>query len=314
MTSKKKGRRKGALATFGALAISVIGAAPCRAIDYQPFDWVPLPPGTSVVMGYYEFGTYNAYNSTIAGTVSNNTHLESNIGIARYLHYSKDGLYGHPWDFNFLVPFGSLSGGKIDGNPLGSASGVGDPIVSAGFWFINQPEHKRWFSAASYLTLPIGTYDKSKPLNLGGNRWQQDLQADFTQGFLDKYTVDVSGDWIYYWDNDQAGPDGHQTLSQNSSYGAWVWLTRDVTAQARSLVPTAPAATISIGYAGSFGGVQKLDGARTGGKTQEQQLRLSYMQFITPEWQGLLSLSHDTAVSGQFKQSFGLLFRVAKLF
>lgn len=79
-------------------------------------------------------------------------------------------------------------------------------------------------------------------------------------------------------------------------------------------MPKAIQAWLSIGYAGTLGGVQKLEGVPTGEKSEEQQIRLSYSQFITPTWQGVLSISHDVTVSGQFKQSFGLLLRVAKLF
>jgi hypothetical protein len=79
-------------------------------------------------------------------------------------------------------------------------------------------------------------------------------------------------------------------------------------------MPTAIQASLSIGYAGTFRGVQKLGGVPTGAKTDEQQIRLSYSQFITPTWQCVLSISHDVAASGEFKQNFGLLLRVAKLF
>jgi hypothetical protein len=47
-------------------------------------------------------------------------------------------------------------------------------------------------------------------------------------------------------------------------------------------MPTAMNASLSIGYAGTFGGAQKLDGVPTGAKTEEQQIRISYSQFITP--------------------------------
>jgi hypothetical protein len=67
------------------------------------------------------------------------------------------------------------------------------------------------------LSLPIGTYDKYRSLNLGNNRWQNDLQVDFTQGFLDRSTVDVSGDWMYYGNNNEAGT-ANQRLSQPARY------------------------------------------------------------------------------------------------
>ena len=67
------------------LIIEIIGLSQAGAIDYQPFDWVPLRPGTSVAMGYYEFATYDEYNNTITGTSKSDTHLYSHVGIARYL-------------------------------------------------------------------------------------------------------------------------------------------------------------------------------------------------------------------------------------
>ena len=285
-------------------------ASPCSAIDYQPFDWIPFAPGTNVAMGYYDFGAHT-FNGTIAGTANNNANLDSHIGIARYLHYGE--ISEHPYVLDFILPFGALTGGKIDGERLGDASGVGDPIASVGYWFINHPEQKRYLSAATFLTVPIGAYDSHRVLNLGGNRWQNDLQVDFTQGFLDKYTVDVAADWIWYGDNTKAGT-GHQTLSQSATYTAYLWLSRDITPEIQRVFPSALNASISVGYAGSFSGAQKLDGVSTGLKTDEHQIRLTYMQFITPTVQGLLSFNHDIAASGQLKQDFGLLARVAVIF
>jgi hypothetical protein len=174
---------------MGAALFAASHTSPCRAVDYQPFDWVPMPPGTGVVMGYYQFGVHDEFNSTIGGTVSADTHLDSHIGIARFLYYQK--AWELDYVLDFLMPFGALDDGRIGGNHLGSASGTGDPIVSIGFWILAQPEHQRYVSAVSFFTLPLGSYDRDKALNLGGNRWQHDLQIDYTQGFLGKFTIDV---------------------------------------------------------------------------------------------------------------------------
>ena len=303
--------RVNTLAMLACLALFGLGSVPCRALDYQPFDWVPAKPGANVLMGYFEYGKYNEYNNLLTGTITYDTNLDSSISVLRYLHYGA--VAGHTYVLDLVVPFGTLSNGKIGGEPLGSASGVADPLASVGFWFINEPDRQRYLSAAVFVTLPIGSYDKRRPLNLGGNRWQTDLQVDFTQGFLEKFTIDVSGDWISYGNNNEVGT-GSQSLSQSATYGAYAWLSYDVTSTLRRAMPTAVQASLSIGYAGTFGGVQRLDGVPTGAKTDEQQIRLSYSQFITPSWQGVLSVSHDVTASGQFKQNFGLLLRVAKLF
>ena len=275
------------------MSAGLLVAAPCRAVDYQPFDWVPAPRHTNVLMGYYQFS--NDTNS--------NGHLDSHIGIARFLHY--DEAFGKPLVLDLILPFGGLTDAKIAGDPIGAASGVGDPTLSVGLWVVNDPLHGRYLSAASFLSVPVGSYDSHRALNLGRNRWQHDLQVDFTQTVLDAFTVDVSGVWTYYANNNDAGAT-HQTLSQDSSWTAYAWLTYELTPAARR--------SLSIGYAGTFGGAVKLDGVPTGAKTEEHQIRLSYSQWILPTWQMLLSVSRDLSATGQLNQEFGLLLRVAKSF
>jgi len=288
-----------------------VACGPCRAVDYQPFDYVAAEPGVNVLLGYYEYGKHNEYNSSLTGPVTYDTNLNSNIGVVRYLHYNT--ILGHTYVLDLILPFGTLSNAEIGGQQLASTSGVADPVASFGFWFINEPKRQRYLAAAIFVSLPIGAYDKNRPLNLGGNRWQTDLQVDFTQGFLDKFTIDLAADWISYGNNNEAGK-GTQTLTQSATYNAYAWLSYDVTSTLRRAMPTVSNASLAIGYAGTFGGAQRLDGVPTGGKTEEQQIRLSYSQFITPTLQGVISVSHDITATGQFKQNFGLLLRVSKSF
>ena len=291
-----------------ALAIG-LAASPAAAVDYQPFDWVPLPAGTSVAMLYYEYGQRNALDNQLTGTTK--ARLDSHIAVARYLYYGR--VFEHPYVLDVIAPFGSLTDGKVGASRLGSRSGVGDVMVSAGFWFVDDPTRKRYLSAATFVSLPVGTYDHGRALNLGANRWENDLQVDFTQGLGERYTLDLSADWIVNGDNTEAGPK-RQALSQNASYGAFAWLTRDVTSEVRHVAPGAGAAFLSLGWAGTWGGVEKLDGQRTGARTEEQQIRLAYSQFLTPSLEGTMSLSHDLSAKGQFNQEFGLLLRLAKIF
>ena len=176
--------------TAACLAVFAMACAPCGALDFQPFDWVPAQPGANILMGYYEYAQHGAYNDTSTGTVTRATSLDSSLGVARYLCY--DAALGHTYVLDLIVPFGTLANGRIDGERLASASGLADPMASVGFWFVNEPERRRYLSAAVFVSLPIGSYDRGRALNLGANRWQTDLQVDFTQGFLDRFTIDVS--------------------------------------------------------------------------------------------------------------------------
>jgi hypothetical protein len=296
------------LLALGMIALAAVN--PCQAIDPQPGDWETYP-ANNVLMGFADFTTSSKLNNTVVGTVPD-SHLDSEVGIARFLHFGQIG--GHTFGLQAILPFGTLNNAKINGQELSDSSGVSDPILAAGYWFVEDSKEKTWFSFVNFVTLPLGSYDRTRALNLGGNRWQNDIQFDVTKGFLDKWTIDVSADWIHTWDNNQAGT-GHQTLRQDDTFGTYVWLSYDVTSLLQhSIMPSAQGASLSLGYAGLYGGAQSLDGVRTGAAAGRQQIRMTYSQFVTPSVQGLVSFSHDVSATGQFQQNFGVLVRVAKLF
>jgi hypothetical protein len=60
--------RVGTLAIIAEIAGALVIPGSHWAIDYQPFDWVAAPRGRDVAMAYAQFGMYNAFNSTTAGT------------------------------------------------------------------------------------------------------------------------------------------------------------------------------------------------------------------------------------------------------
>jgi len=306
--------KKQRLLSAVAVGLAAASLAPSTwAIDYLPLDWVPVERGTQMLALYYDYGAHDSYESTIAGTLDHDTNLDSHIGIVRYIHYNKEDLFGHQWDWNIIVPFGSLRNGRIDGQHLGNANGVADPVASIGYWFINDPERKQYLSFAPYITVPVGSYDRGKPLNLGGNRWIYNFQGNLTQPIADKLTMDVSAGWSWYGNNTKGG-NGSQTLKQDTSYELYGWLIYDVTDAVRSAWHGASNASVSLGYMGLFGGEQKLDDIPNGQKARQDQLRLAYMMNFSPTTQGIVSVMHDMHVEGQFKENFGLELRFVKAF
>jgi hypothetical protein len=150
------------------------------------------------------------------------SHLNSDIGITRFK------FLGHTVAVQAIVPFGGLNDANINGHDLRSATGGGDPIFATGMWLVNDTEHNRYFSFVNFVPIPIGTYDKHGALNLGSNRWQNDLQVDYTEIFLKKVVVDAAGTWFHAWDNHKAGT-GNQTLQQNETFGHFSWIGYNVT-------------------------------------------------------------------------------------
>ena len=157
-----------------------MGAARCVAIDYEPFDFVPATPGTIILMGYYEYGTRNELNNTITGNRQEpHRSPEPDRDFPSSLYNE---VFDHPYLIEFLLPFGALYNGKINGYRLDDASGVSDPILSGTFSPMSKPQLKTWLSISDWLSVPIGTYDKTRALNLGANRVAERCSAGSHSG------------------------------------------------------------------------------------------------------------------------------------
>ena len=73
----------------------------------------------------------------------------------------------------------------------------------------------------------------------------------WTQGLVDKLTLETSVDWTYYGTNNEAGTDG-RTLTQGSTFVVFAWLNYDI----RRWWPTASNAFVSLGMLGRSGGAE----------------------------------------------------------
>lgn len=271
------------------------------AIDVQPRDYVYLPAGTNLALVYYDYAHRSSINFDNGPTYSRGTNLDSHIGIVRYVHYSE--LAGLPVVAEFLVPFGSLNDGKVNGTKLDSAEGFADPYFAFVAWPYRNTEQGTEVAVASYTQPPLGTYDHKQVLNLGTNRWTQDFQVSLTQSIGSEWTFDLLGDVIYYSNNTDANASG-QTLRQDLTWQLQSWLSYDVTSSSY----------VALGYNGYFGGRQHIAGTYNGLKTSLNEIRGTYAQFVTPTVQVLGSLYHDVSVNGGFKRDIGLTLRFLKVF
>lgn len=271
------------------------------AFDVDAGDYVALPPGTNLAPLYLQYATRSTYSLDGGPTYKERTGLDSEIAIARYVHYTQIcGLTVAP---QILLPFGRLNNGEVNGSPLADASGIGDPILAATIWLINDAKAQRWFGVMPYLTLPGGDYKAGRALNIGENRWKVTQQFGGVQGLNDKLAAELYFDTTWYGDNTEAGT-GTQTLSQKNSYQFQSWLRYVLSKQSY----------VALGYSRKWGGQQDLDGAYTGIKTNVDAIRLSYGQFITPTVHLLGTAATDLHADGGFKEDFRFNFRLLKVF
>ena len=292
-------RATGAVLLVG--LVLLLWAGDAGAIDYLPFDYVAPPPGTTAVLGYYLYGSRSGLNSNKSGNISSGTSLDSHIGAVRLVHYEE--LFEHPVAVQAILPFGALTDAKLGGVPIDDAFGMGDPILTLAFWPVSQPQERRWLVIANYLSFPVGDYEPGKALNIGGNRWQDDVQVGLIQGLPGGFTLDMAFDLIVYGPNQRAGT-GQQTLRQQSTFEAYGWLAYNVT----------PQLFTALGWAGTFGGEQRLDSVPNGLKTHVQQVRGSVGYAFAPSWQVVGEIGRDISTSGGFPQDVALTFRLLKVF
>lgn len=284
---------------FGAFTISS-----ANAVDLDALDLIPAPSGTNAVLSYSTFATRDSFVPNNGSEIKAGTGLDSYVGILRYVHYTDIG--GLPFAPQVLLPYGSLFNGSLGGTALESASGIGDPILAAPLWLLDNKESGTTFAIVPYLFVPLGSYHAGDALNLGENRWKFDLQLGGTQALGNGFTVQASFDTMWYGDNKDAISNGNGRLTQENTYQGQIWL---------SYTPPADKSwNFAVGYSKYWGGVQKLDGSTNGIATKSDQIRFQVAKFVTPTVQVQGLLQRDLAVEGGFKEDARVTLRLMKLF
>ncbi len=300
-----------AVAIASLTVLQVVGAQRASAQLINPNEYVTLPAGTNLFLGYYFFGTLNDFNQKPLGT-DKNSHLETNLGVARYVHFFDVG--GYTAVLQVYQPFGLESNAKIFGDEPKNAFGAVNTILGATIWPVSNTATKTYLGLSGFLNVPDGTYNENQTQNLGDNRWSGVVQVGGNQGIGTRLSVDLVLDATFYGDNDKFSPipgivPANLTLRQQTSYRVQTFLNYNIN----------PAARVSIGFEGQYGGVQSFAGLPTGPlptglKTEFDRLRLDGSLFLSPTWQLLAEINHDVRAIGGFKQEFGLTFRVLKIF
>ncbi|SOZ34769.1 transporter [Cupriavidus neocaledonicus] len=296
-TACRPGMRS-ALRRSAAGAALLLGAAPALAIDVDAGDYTALPAGTNLGLLYYQHAERDkvyAGGNRIAGG-----NLDSDIGIVRYVRFMEIG--GYTVDPQFLLPFGKLRA-TDNLSALGSASGVGDLILTATVWLVNQPEKKRYFGITPFLFVPVGSYDKDQPLNLGEHRWKFALQAGYITPLVDRFTLDLVADVTFFGSNDKFGPSA-ATLRQDPLVQGQAWLRYHLT----------DSFDIRGGLSYAAGGESKVNGVSRNDHTNTSKFSVGMAWFPTPAVQVLGTYGRDITVRNGPLESSRFNLRLLKVF
>ena len=304
---------------IGGLALMALAfsGAEARAQIINQNDYIPLPPGTNIALGYYQFSQYGDVNIIGKGTESK-SNLVANIMVSRYVHYFKLGHFTAA--VQALLPFGAQSNANVGGEPLQPTFGAGDLSLGAAFWPLNDPVHHRYLAIGGYIIPPAGSYEPDQVLSMGDHRWSTVAQIGSNWGIGQRFSLDAVADATFYGDNGDFYGYGAfpvaTTLHQQNSYRVQFFLNYIVNR----------AATVSVGFLGQSGGVQSYDGfalpgvgvqvpgGLTGMKTEQNMLRVDGSMFLAPTWQVLGEVNHDFNAVGGFKDEIGFELRVLKIF
>ncbi|MHA7684928.1 transporter [Cupriavidus sp. PET2-C1] len=207
------------------VAALVLGLLPGIAAADGARDWMNLPIDTNLVYLYYNHVQSNTQLDTTLPVQGVNATM--NMALVRYAYSFP--VAGKTGGIQFLLPY-SWASANIDSPiaPLASRefskNGTGDLTVVLAANLFGAPALTReafaratpetLLTSAVFLTVPIGQYDRNKPVNFGGNRWVVKPQLAFNYPF-GKSMLSVNGNVSFYTENGEYfQPDGRGKLQQ----------------------------------------------------------------------------------------------------
>jgi hypothetical protein len=283
-----------------AAAVGLSFGVPAHALEVTAGDYEIYPAGVNIGLLYYQHAERSTLYSN-GNKVSSNFKLKSDIGLLRYIRPVKLSDTA-TLDVNFILPFGQLKGSG-DASVLGKASGAADLILGAPVKFLLDPTTKDAFSVGPFIYLPTGNYDKTKPLNLGENRWKGLLQLAYVAHFGPTWALDAIGDVLVHGKNDKFGPT-NATLKQDPRF--------EVQGHLRYILSPATALSAGVGYYG--GGETKVNGVAQNDKLKTTYARLTATHFFDQTTQMQAQLGQDVSVENGLKEKARINLRFAKIF
>lgn len=282
------------------IAGSAIVAPSAHAVETEPYEYVTLPADTLIAVLYGYYGEHPDYRASTEAP-KQDSRFRTMTGVLKIAYYFD--LANHRALVSVVQVGGSLDRARIGNTRLGQDRGLGDTLIGSVFWPISDDKHGTYLALAHYLTLPTGQYDKAKGINLGGNRFVSNPGVALHQKIDKNWSFDLGADAFFYGKNDQAN-----ALDQR--------LTQTASTQWQGFINYAwkNGLTTSIGYQGFRGGAQKLDGVRTGARTDFDEIRFAVAKSVSPKLQLLGEINHQTRAVGGFRQDVGLSGRIVYVF
>lgn len=172
-----------------------------------------------------------------------------------------------------------------------TTSGYGDLRLGITTWFINDRENMEYFAITPMVSLPVGTYDTSRAVNIGENRYKGTLSAGYVNrlahGELGELFIELSPEIALYGDNDNARG---KKIKQDPSFSLSGYL------RYRPI----PITGIFTGYQINKGGETTINGVRQNDEPDTAKLMIGGAVFVYGT-QIILRHAQDIHVENGFK-------------
>ena len=291
------------------MTLQLATVKPARAIEFEPNEIVAAPPGTNAVLGYFYYNRLGDVTAASPGGIPDRSASANQfVELLRYAHWFNFSTNGPLGILEVIQPFSQTFDIHTAAGSQPSSSIAGPTIFIAGIWPVNDADTR------TYLTFLFNLYVPTSGIN-SNNRVQYDPQLAFHKGWGPKWSVDLTGDVIFYQNGDiQLGNEVTQKFSQNPTYQLQAFVNYAVT----------ETTVLSLGWETLLGGNQSLQGLSLGGvtvgggpngvKTKSQRIRLTVSHFFTPNFQLLGEVRHEFVNVGGQRQNVGTLLRALYLF
>lgn len=294
MTKKQTLR---AVATALAVTAGAFVTGPAKAIDVGPADYTIMPEGTQLGMLYWQH--LRSGKLVLGGDEVPGSKFTANVAILRSLTYSS--FNDMPVAFHVVAPFANIDTARIGGGDQPVKNGMGDLTLGVTVWPIqpDTPDTGTTLGLSLFATLPTGSYAPGS-IGIGEGTTTLTPQIGVIQG--------LGGGWYF----DGVFDVGIQASHRENG----VTHKRDPSVQLQTMLRKqwGQGTSLTIGYSGQRGGDQMVAGAKTGLKTDRDQIRLYGTHFLTPTLQIQGMVAKDINVEGGFEYDTVTQLRLVKVF
>lgn len=273
-----------------------------------------VPEGTQSISQF--MFALRGNNTPSNGLVVPGSEIDINLGLTQYGRAFD--INGHQAGMLLVLPVGNVTGSVSTGlgTISGHDSGLGDILL--GFVYglygspnLSQEEYVKYdpgFSMAilARATLPTGSYDSNRSLNMGGNRWVFELGLPIMyyvgSSYLDPMltSFEIQPKITLYSENSDA-PGASQRLEQASLLSVEGHVTRNF----------GQAFWASVDALYEYGGETTSDGVADGNKQRSLSLGVTTALNLSPS--SSVKLSYGEVVSGNPAGSDGRMLRLQYL-